>query len=69
MGIRNNGGGFNHSLFWEILSPKPVAPSENMMKMINESFGSYDKMKEQFSKAAASRFDPVGPGCVIQKVV
>ena len=57
VGIRNNGGGFyNHSLFWEILSPKPVAPSENMMKMINESFGSYDKMKEQFSKAAASRF-------------
>ncbi len=57
MGIRNNGGGFyNHSLFWEILSPNPVAPSENMMKMINESFGSFEKMKEQFSKAAASRF-------------
>ena len=57
MGIRNNGGGFyNHSLFWEILSPNPVPPSENMMKMINESFGSFEKMKEQFSKAAASRF-------------
>tara|TARA_B100001057_G_scaffold227039_2_gene227438 strand:- start:86906 stop:87637 length:732 start_codon:yes stop_codon:yes gene_type:complete len=57
VGIRNNGGGFyNHTLFWEILSPNPVAPSDNMKKMINESFGSFEQMKEQFSKAAATRF-------------
>ena len=56
-GIRNNGGGFyNHCLFWEILSPNKVDPSERLLNMINSSFGSFDKMKEAFSKAAATRF-------------
>ena len=56
-GVRNNGGGFyNHSLFWEILSPNKTNPSERLLKMINDSFGSFEKMKEDFSKAAATRF-------------
>ncbi len=57
-GIRNNGGGyFNHCLFWEILSPNGGgSPSENMLSMINKSFGSFENMKEEFSKAAATRF-------------
>ena len=56
-GVRNNGGGFyNHSLFWEILSPNKTNPSERLLNMINDSFGSFEKMKEDFSKAAATRF-------------
>jgi Fe-Mn family superoxide dismutase len=56
-GIRNNGGGFyNHNLFWENLSPDGGEPSEKLMAAINEQFGSFEKFKETFSNAAATRF-------------
>ena len=44
MAIRNNGGGhYNHSLFWEILSPKGGGePTGNVKKMINSSFGDFN---------------------------
>ena len=55
--IRNNGGGyFNHCLFWEILSPNPEQISSNLLGLINQNFGSFDEMKEDFTKAATSRF-------------
>ncbi len=57
--VRNNGGGhYNHSLFWQILTPpnRFVPPSEKLMKMINKDFGSFDSFKEQFSTAAKTRF-------------
>ena len=55
--VRNNAGGyFNHCLFWEILSPNPNPCSDEFMIIINKAFGSFDEMKETFSKAAASRF-------------
>ena len=56
--VRNNGGGFyNHSLFWSILSPNGGGqPSGALADAINSSFGSFDKMKEEFSNAAATRF-------------
>jgi Fe-Mn family superoxide dismutase len=55
--VRNNGGGhWNHTFFWEILSPKTTAPSENLMTMINRDFGSLEKMQADFSAAATSRF-------------
>jgi Fe-Mn family superoxide dismutase len=56
--VRNNGGGFyNHSLFWEILSPTGGgAPSGDLASAINDAFGSFDAFKEEFSKAAATRF-------------
>ncbi len=55
--VRNNGGGhWNHSFFWEILSPKPTAPSDNLMTMINRDFGSLEKMQSDFNAAATSRF-------------
>lgn len=56
--IRNNGGGhFNHSFFWEILSPKTEQkPSEKLMKAINQSFGDFDSFKAAFEKAALTRF-------------
>lgn len=56
--VRNNGGGhFNHSLFWEIMAPNAGgAPSGDLAAAINAAFGSFDKMKEDFNKAAATRF-------------
>ncbi len=56
--VRNNGGGhFNHSLFWEILSPNGKGtPKGKLADAINTSFGSFESFKEQFSKVAAGRF-------------
>lgn len=56
--VRNNGGGYyNHNLFWEIMSPDGGGkPSGDLGNAINDSFGSFDKFKEEFSKAAATRF-------------
>ena len=57
MAIRNNGGGYyNHCLFWDILSPKNNNCSNGMIALIEKTFGSCDAMKEDFSKAAATRF-------------
>jgi len=55
--IRNNGGGyFNHDLFWKNLSPNPHKCSNEFTALIKKSFGSCDQMKDEFSRAAASRF-------------
>jgi len=55
--VRNNGGGFyNHSLFWENLSPAKTSPSANLTAAINKGFGTLDKFKEEFSNAAKKHF-------------
>lgn len=56
--VRNNGGGhYNHSLFWTIMSPNGGGnPSGELADAINSAFGSFDKFKEEFSNAAATRF-------------
>jgi len=56
--VRNNGGGFyNHNLFWEIMSPKGGGePAGELMSAIKSGFGSFEKFKEEFSRAAATRF-------------
>jgi len=56
--VRNNGGGHaNHSLFWEILSPNGGgAPTGALADAINETFGSFDNFKAEFTKAATTRF-------------
>ena len=56
--VRNNGGGFyNHSLFWEIMSPNGGGePSGDLANAINDAFGSFDAFKDAFAKAAATRF-------------
>jgi Fe-Mn family superoxide dismutase len=57
-GVRNNGGGhFNHSLFWEVMSPNGGdQPSGALADAINDAFGSYDDFKNKFSEAAKTRF-------------
>ena len=56
--IRNNGGGhYNHSLFWEILTPDGGGnPVGNIADLITSSFGSYENFKEKFSTASMTRF-------------
>ncbi|MBE1553061.1 superoxide dismutase [Sporosarcina limicola] len=57
--VRNNGGGhLNHSLFWEVLtSPSENnLPTGNLATAINNRFGSFEKFKEEFTKAATGRF-------------
>ncbi len=56
--VRNNGGGFyNHSVFWNIMSPDGGGePSGELSDAINEAFGSYAGFKEKFATAAGTRF-------------
>ena len=56
--VRNNGGGhYNHSLFWTMLSPKGGgAPKGKVAEAVNKDFGSFDSFKEQFARAATTRF-------------
>jgi Fe-Mn family superoxide dismutase len=56
--VRNNGGGHaNHSLFWNLLSPRGGgAPSGDIAAVINGPFGSFDAFKEKFAAAATTRF-------------
>jgi Fe-Mn family superoxide dismutase len=56
--VRNNGGGhWNHSLFWQILSPTGGGlPTGALAAAIDAKFGSFDAFKETFNKAGATRF-------------
>lgn len=56
--IRNNAGGhWNHSLFWQIMTPNGGGnPEGELAKAIDESFGSFEAMKEKFNAAGAGRF-------------
>jgi Fe-Mn family superoxide dismutase len=56
--VRNNGGGhYNHSLFWKLLKPNGGGePTGRLADDINATFGSFEKFKEEFAKAAVSRF-------------
>lgn len=55
--VRNNGGGhYNHSFFWTLLTPHGGEPKSGAVPQIAEKFGSLDKFKEEFTKAALGRF-------------
>jgi len=56
--VRNNGGGYyNHNQFWTAMSPNGGgAPTGDLAAAIDSAFGSFDAFKEEFSKAAGTRF-------------
>jgi len=55
--VRNNGGGhFNHSLFWELLTPGGSKEPVGNVKAEIEKIGGFEKFKEDFSNAAKTRF-------------
>lgn len=58
MPVRNNGGGhWNHAFFWNILSPNGGGnPTGPLADKITAQFGSFEAMKEEFNKAATTRF-------------
>jgi len=58
MAVRNNGGGhYNHSLFWEILSPQGGGnPSGALAAAIESQLGGLEKFKTDFANAGMTRF-------------
>ena len=55
--VRNNGGGHaNHTLFWEIMKPGGSQPQGEILKAINEVFGSFENFKNLFSETALKHF-------------
>ena len=57
-GVRNQAGGhYNHSLFWEWMSPNGGgAPDGDLASAIDSAFGSFDDFKAQFKDAGVKRF-------------
>lgn len=58
--VRNNGGGhYNHSLFWQWMSPPSAGggePSGELLDAITHDFGSFEEFKQKFAESAAGRF-------------
>ena len=56
--VRNNGGGhYNHTLFWETMTPGGAKePVGNLKKAIEEKYGSFENFKTEFENAGAGRF-------------
>jgi len=59
--LRNNAGGHvNHSMFWQVMAPPGKggggAPTGPLAAAIDKTWGSFDKFKEEFAKAAGGRF-------------
>lgn len=56
--VRNNGGGHaNHTLFWQVIGPNAGgAPKGKLAEAIDKELGGFDKFKEDFAKAGATRF-------------
>lgn len=55
--INNGGGHANHTLFWEILTPGGAkAPEGALAAAIDKTFGSFDNLKAELTKAGTGRF-------------
>ncbi|WP_058302765.1 superoxide dismutase [Gorillibacterium timonense] len=67
--VRNNGGGHaNHSLFWQVLSPNGGGePTGAIAAAIDAELGGYAKFKEDFAKAATTRFGSGWAWLVVDK--
>ena len=69
MAVRNNGGGaVNHSLFWEVISPKAGGePKGPVADAIKAAFGSFAEFKAKFSDAATTQFGSGWAWLVVNK--
>ncbi len=55
--VRNNAGGhWNHSFFWEIISPKTQNPTGELLGLLEKNFGSFEEFKKKFEEAALGVF-------------
>lgn len=67
--LRNNlGGYYNHTLFWQIMSPKAGGkPKDTLAATIDRDFGSFESFKSQFSDAASKQFGSGWAWLVVDK--
>jgi Fe-Mn family superoxide dismutase len=58
MAVRNNGGGhYNHSLFWQLLSPNGGGtPTGALAEAIESQLGGFEAFKTAFAQAGMTRF-------------
>lgn len=55
--VRNNGGGhWNHTFFWQTMTPGGSTPAGKLADEINATFGSLDEFKSRFEAAGLGRF-------------
>jgi superoxide dismutase, Fe-Mn family len=55
--IKNNAGGhYNHSLFWNYMTPQKTSPSSQFMSLVSKDFASLDGLKEKFLGTALTHF-------------
>ena len=56
--VRNNGGGhYNHSMFWEMMTPKKgQTPSGTLLDKLQHSFGDLKTFQEKFGQNAIKIF-------------
>ena len=55
--INHGGGHANHSLFWEIMTPKaPEKPEGEFLNNIDSTFGSFDDFKDEFTEKSTALF-------------
>jgi len=56
-GIRNNSGGhYNHTVFWSLLDDTMTTPSADLQNNLNDTFGSLEDFKAEFTKAGLGVF-------------
>ncbi len=67
--LRNNAGGYyNHTLFWEGMSPKSGGqPKDTLATIIDRDFGSFDTFKNQFTDVAEKQFGSGWAWLVVDK--
>jgi len=55
--VRNNGGGHaNHMMFWQVMGGSGGAPTGDVAKAINDSFGGFEKLQNDFNAAGGRVF-------------
>jgi len=55
--VKNHGGGhLNHSIFWEIMTPEFVEPSENLKNILGADFGGFENFISKFKEMATNLF-------------
>jgi Fe-Mn family superoxide dismutase len=66
--VKNNGGGhYNHSLFWQLMSPKGGKPSGGFNDAVANAFKDIEGMLKQLKEAAMTRFGSGWAWVVVQK--
>jgi Fe-Mn family superoxide dismutase len=54
--FNNAGQAWNHTFYWNSLSPKSTAPADALLARIKQDFGSLDKLKETLQKTGEEHF-------------